>query len=319
MVYLRFFLKRLLLFVPTLIGATLLIFSLLHLAPGSPVVGILGTEATPELIERLTEDLGLDKPIHIQYYKWLSRIVHGEFGHSYLIKGGANIGGLIRERLPKTFELAGLSFLWAVIIGIPLGVISAVKENTWIDSLVRVVSLAGVSIPYFWTGILAILIFGVYLGQPWAYGGYVPFLSDPIGNLLHMLFPSVILGSVYAALLARMTRSSMIDILTKDYILAAEAMGIKRYVIIMSDAFRNAFLPVLTLMGMAVGLLLRGSVMIEAVFNIPGLGNLIIDAGLRRDFPVLQASLFVVVFLFLVSNLIVDMLYGILNPKITYE
>lgn len=319
MAYFKFLFKRILLFIPTLIGATFLIFSLLHLAPGSPVVAMLGTEATPELIERVTHDLGLDKPIHIQYYKWLSRIVHGEFGHSYLIKGGANIGGLIRERLPKTLELAGLSFLWAVIIGIPLGVISALKENTWIDNLVRVISLAGVSVPYFWTGILAILIFGVYLGQPWAYGGYVPFLSDPIGNLLHMLFPSVILGSVYAALLARMTRSSMIDILTKDYILAAEAMGIRRYVIIMSDAFRNAFLPVLTLMGMAVGLLLRGSVMIEAVFNIPGLGNLIIDAGLRRDFPVLQASLLVVVLLFLVSNLIVDMLYGVLNPKITYE
>lgn len=319
MAYFKFLFKRILLFVPTLIGATLLIFSLLHLAPGSPVVAMLGTEATPELIERVTHDLGLDKPIHIQYYKWLSRIVRGEFGHSYLIKGGANIGDLIRERLPKTLELAALSFLWAVITGIPLGVISAVKENTWIDNLVRVVSLAGVSIPYFWTGILAILIFGVYLGQPWAYGGYVPFLGDPIGNLLHMLFPSIILGSVYAALLARMTRSSMIDILTKDYILAAEAMGIERYVIIMSDAFRNAFLPVLTVMGMAVGLLLRGSVMIEAVFAIPGLGNLIIDAGLRRDFPVLQASLLVVVFLFLVSNLIVDMLYGVLNPKITYE
>ena len=138
-------------------------------------------------------------------------------------------------------------------------------------------------------------------------------------NLLHMLLPAIILGSVYSALLARMTRSSMIDVLSKDYILAAEAMGIRRYVIVMNDAFRNAFLPILTIMGMAVGLLLRGSVLIEAVFTIPGLGNLIIDAGLRRDFPVLQAGLLVVVFLFLVSNLIVDVLYGILNPKISYE
>lgn len=311
----RYFLRRVLLAAPVLLGISVLAFALVRLVPGDTVTVMLGMQYTEERAEALRESLGLDRPLPVQYAVWLGRVARGDLGVSGFT--GQPVVDALRERLPVTLQLAGTAVLLAVLVAIPLGMVAAANRGRWPDHAAMAVGLAGLSIPNFWFGILLILLFARTLG--WApSGGFVPFAEDPAANLHAMVLPSVALALAVAAVLVRMMRSSMLEVLGRDYIRMARAKGCGPLRVHGVHALRNALIPVLTVLGIQVGYLLGGSVVIESVFSLPGIGLLALEAIRSRDYVLLQGVILFVGAAFLFINLAVDLLYAAINPRIRY-
>jgi peptide/nickel transport system permease protein len=313
-----YILKRLMLAIPTLVVASIIIFLLIHLAPGGPVRVMLGPMQDPALIEKLRHQLGLDLPLHQQYLRWAGKALQGDLGISVTIQRGAPVWELLRDRYKVTLELATLSMIIALLIAFPAGIISALRQNRLADHIARLVAMAGVSIPNFFLGIMLILIIGVYGQKPWATGGFTP-ISESLGeNLRQMMLPSLTLGTAYSAIVMRMLRSSMLDVSGQDYVRTAHAMGLRQGSIVGSDIVKNALIPVITVIGNSIGYLLGGSIVTETIFRLPGVGNLIITGVFRRDYPVIQGIVLTIVVLRIAINLTVDLLYSVIDPRIRY-
>lgn len=313
-----YILKRLLLAVPTLFIASLIIFLLIHIAPGGPVRVMLGPMQDEVLVAKIRHQLGLDLPLHEQYLQWAGKAIKGDLGISVTIQRGSSVMRLIAQRFAVTMELAFLSMVVATLIALPAGMISAMRQNRISDHLSRIAALIGVSIPNFFLGIVMILIFGVYFLFPWGAGGFVPISRSLSENLLRMILPAIALGTAYAAIVMRMMRSAMLDVMGQDYIRTSKAMGIKKSSIVFRDIARNALIPVVTVMGNSVGYLLGGSIVTETVFRLPGMGNLVITGVFRRDFPVIQGIVLTIVVVRIAVNLLVDLTYSSIDPRIRY-
>lgn len=321
-----FIIKRFLQFIPVLIGISILVFFLLHLIPGDPALTLLGQDATPEDLERLRDVMGLNEPIYIQLMVFLRNLVQGDLGLS--IFQDTPVITLIAKHLPATIELALVSMVIALIISIPLGIISAVKQFSWLDYVSMFFAQLGVSMPVFWMGLLLIIGFSVNLNVLPSFGRGEP-LFEAIGHTIqtgnlyyvvdsfqHLILPAFTLGVMSAALITRMVRSAMLEVLKEDYIRTAEAKGVRGIVVIIKHAFRNALIPVVTIVGLQFGNLLGGAIVTETVFAWPGIGRLVITAISQRDFPVVQGCVLMIALVFAIINLIVDILYAIINPKI---
>lgn len=307
----RFLLNRLLLLVPVLLGITFIAFTLLHLAPGDPVYVILGEEyQNVELRERIRTELGLDKPMLVQYASWLGKVVSGDLGSSILTRQA--VLPLILQRLKTTLLLASLTLVVSLVISIPLGAYSAARRNSWLDSTIRVVSTAGVAVPVFWVGILLILVFGLHLRLLPAGGG----LSQH--GLKALILPTAALAASFSAILTRVVRSEVMETLQQDYIRTAKAKGVTATSMVMRHGFRNALIPVITIAGAEFGALLSGTVLTEHVFSLAGLGSLMIESIYRRDFPLIQGALLIIGAGFVLVNLLVDLLYVFVDPRIRY-
>lgn len=325
----KYIIRRILNLIPIFFGVSLIVFLIVHLAPGDPVTIMLGEEATEESIERLKRVYGLDQPLHIQYFRWLGNVLQGDMGRS--IRQWRPVTELIFERLGATFELAFMSIFIAVMIAIPLGILSAVRQGSWVDFSSLLASLIGISMPNFWLGLMLLTYLGLRFDFFPLFGrdislmqGLIEFfsrgsLSSIIHALRYLLLPAVALGTASAALITRLTRSSMLEVLRQDYIRTARAKGLNERVIIFRHALKNALLPVITVLGLQIGFLLGGAVVTETVFAWPGIGRLIVNSITQRDFPIIQAGTLFLAVLFSVVNLLVDISYGYLNPKIRYD
>ena len=311
---LRFYiLQRLFSLVIVLIGSSGLVFLIMRALPGDPASAMMGLDTTPEMVEAMRRQLGLDQPLGKQYWDWVVAALQGDFGRSLAMR--REVTDLVMSRFPITLLLSVLALIIAFLIAIPAGVLAAVRKGTWVDHVSRVVALAGVSMPSFWLGLLLILLFSSVLGwlPP---GGYVSPLEDFRLGMAHIILPAFTLGTYYAATIARMLRSSMLDVLNRDYILVAESLGISRRVVIWRDAFKNGLIPTLTVSGFAFGYMLSGTILIEVIFNIPGLGRLLYDGISYRDYTLVQGVVLFNIAIFVVVNFIVDVLYAVLDPRI---
>ena len=299
---------------PTLFGVAVLVFLLIRFIPGSVVEQILGAQfnTSEGQIEALRVYFGLDKPIYVQFWRWFSDAVTGDFGTSW--RQGVPVRELIFSRLPVTLELALLSLIIALLIAIPSGAISAMKRGSATDSIFRLTSLIGLSTPEFWLGTLLVLVSARYFGWSPA-ARYVTFREDPLGHLLVMFLPALTLGFVLAANISRMTRSALLDVLGSDYVRTARAKGLAERQVFAGHALRTAAIPIVTIVGLQFGYLLGGVVVVEQVFTLPGMGRLAIGAIQQRDYPLVQGVILVSAFLFILVNLIVDMLYFWLDPR----
>jgi peptide/nickel transport system permease protein len=314
LVDLRFYiLQRLFSLVIVLIGSSGLVFLIMRALPGDPASAMMGLDTTPEMVEAMRRQLGLDQPLGKQYWDWVVAALQGDFGRSLAMR--REVADLVMSRFPITLLLSFLALIIAFLIAIPAGVLAAVRKGTWVDHVSRVVALTGVSMPSFWLGLLLILLFSTVLGwlPP---GGYVSPLEDFRLGMAHIILPAFTLGTYYAATIARMLRSSMLDVLNRDYILVAESLGISRRVVIWRDAFRNGLIPTLTVSGFAFGYMLSGTILIEVIFNIPGLGRLLYDGISYRDYTLVQGVVLFNIAIFVVVNFIVDVLYAVLDPRI---
>ncbi|MGA9172541.1 MAG: ABC transporter permease [Thermoactinomyces sp.] len=304
--------RRLLLAIPVIFLVTLMVFSLMHMLPGDPATVILGQEATPEAVAALRAELGLNKPLIVQYFDWLAGVLHGNLGNSLV--DHTPVSELIMQRLPATIELTIGTFIVAILIAIPAGILSAVRPRSLIDYSSTLFALGGMSIPHFWLGMMFIVLFAVKLGWLPA-SGYVPFSDDPLGNLSAMIMPIIATGLRESAVLMRMMRSSLLEVMHADYIRTAYAKGLKERFVILRHALKNALVPVVTTSGLIVAGLLGGLVITESIFSIPGFGKLIVDSIFNRDFVTVQGAILVSALLIVVINLLVDILYFIIDPR----
>jgi peptide/nickel transport system permease protein len=312
----KFVLRRLVLSIPILLLVSIMVFSLIHLIPGDPVTYMLGQEATPEVKEALRHELGLDRPLVVQYFAWLGRVVQGDLGRSLIDR--SSVSEQIRLRLPATIELAIGAFLVALLIAVPAGVLSATRRGSLVDYFSTVFALGGLSLPSFWLAMMFIILFAVKL-QWLPASGYVPFSENPRANLTAMLMPMVATGIRESAALTRMLRSSMLEVLDADYVRTARAKGLREGVIVLRHALRNGLVPVVTASGLVVAGLLGGLVITETIFSIPGFGRLIVDAIFQRDFITVQGAILVSAVLVVVVNLVVDILLAMIDPRIKQE
>lgn len=311
---LRLLLSRLALAVPVLFLVSVVAFGLLRLAPGDPAQLQAGAEAGPDVVQAIRRELALDRPLPDQYLVWLSRLVRGDFGVSYSAR--LPVLSLIGERLPTTLQISAAALLLTVLLGIPMGIASALRKDRAADQAIRVASLIGISVPGFVIGILIVLVFGWYYPGILPYEGFVPFSQDPLNSLRHTLLPALTLAGSALGIVARQTRASMLEVLNQEYITAARAFGISERELIWKDALRNALLPVITTLGLITGYLLGGSVVIETVFGIAGLGRLLVESFAARDYPVTIGVMLFIATVFVGVNLVVDLLYGVVNPRI---
>jgi peptide/nickel transport system permease protein len=309
----RFVVRRSLAALVALFVASVFVFAAVRSLPGDPALALSGEGRDPEANAAIRLKYGLDEPLPVQYARWLALAVTGDLGRS--IRTGQPVMDEIVMRLPVTLELALLAGLFALAFGIPLGIIAALRRASRVDYAASGVGLVGMSIPTFWLGIMLILVFAVWLDLLPA-SGYVPFLEDPIGNLQRMLLPAIVLGAGLGAVLLRQVRSAMIGSLGADYIRTARAKGLADRQVIVGHALRNSLIPVVTILGLELGALISGSVVTESIFLIPGFGRLIIEAISRRDYPVIQGVALFSAVVFVAINLIVDVLYSVLNPRV---
>ena len=310
-----YLLRRLLATIPVMGVVALFVFALLHLSPGDPAAVIAGDYARPADVQRIRQQLGLDQPLHVQLAIWLGHVLRGDLGTS--IFSGLPVATLIRQRLEPTLALTVCTITIAVLLAVPLGVVAAWQAGTWIDRLVMVVAVLGFSVPVFWLGFLLIYSFAVQL-EVLPVQGYVSFRQGLVPCLKHLVLPSFTLGLVYMALIARMTRASVLEVLREDYIRTAHAKGLQPHVVLLWHALKNAALPIVTVIGVGVALLIGGVVVTESVFAIPGLGRLTVDAILHRDYPVIQGIILVFSGVYVLVNLLVDVAYTFLDPRIRY-
>ena len=310
---LTFLVRRIATIVPTLVFVSMLIFGLQQLLPGDPAVVLAGEDRDPDVVAYLRQKLHLDEPLPVRYLYWIKGVVHGDFGESQRMQ--KPVLALIVEKLPVTLELAAMAILIALLIGIPAGIISAVRRNSAWDYAANVVALWGLSTPNFWLGIMLILLFSVTLGWLPASGFVSPF-EDLRGNLAALIMPAFVLGNAIAAVLMRHTRSAMLQVLSSDYVRTARAKGLPERDVILKHALRNALIPVITLGALEHGTLLSGAVLTEQVFTIPGFGKLIVDAVFNRDYAVVQGVVLFTATAYIVLNLFADIAYVIVNPQI---
>jgi peptide/nickel transport system permease protein len=304
----EYILKRLLMVIPILLGVATIIFMLMFLVPGDPARLLMGQHGDEKVLENIRREMGLDKPIYIQYVKYIGKLAKGDLGTSYRQK--RPVTQIIRERFPATAKLAVASMILSIIIGITAGIIAAVNRNKFWDLLVMVLSLSGISMPVFWLGMMLILIFASGLG--WLpVGGY-----GRSGDLRHILLPALSLSAVFIGYIARMMRSSMLEVIGKDYIRTARAKGLSERAVIVNHALRNAFIPVITIIGINFASLLGGAVATETVFAWPGLGRATVDAIRVRDLPVVEGCVIFLAFIFVMVNLLVDISYAWIDPRI---
>ena len=306
-------LRRLAVALPTLLLVSMMVFGLQKLLPGDPAVALAGEEHNPEVIEYLRQKYRFNDPVPVQYAAWLGSLAHGDFGTS--IRTRLPIGTMLAEKLPVTIELAVLSMLVAILLGLPIGIFAALRRSTAFDYGASLFGLAGLSIPHFWFGIMLILLFSVNLGWLPA-GGYVPASESLWNNLKTMLMPAVVLGTGTAAILMRHTRSAMIQAMKQDYIRTARAKGVSERIIVLRHALPNALIPVVTLGTLQFGELLAGAVLTEQVFSIPGFGKMIVDGVFSRDYAVVQAVVLCTAAVFLLMSLVADLAYVLLNPRL---
>jgi peptide/nickel transport system permease protein len=328
--------KRLLQIIPVVVGVTLIAFALIHLAPGDPARTMLGQHASQQEIAEIRAKYGLDQPLYVQYFVWLGDVLHGDLGRSIL--SHEQVTTEIAERFPNTIELAIAAMIFAILIGVIAGIISATKQYSIADYSVMGIALFGISMPVFWLGIMLMMIFGVFLGWLPIGGridllipfnritGFMVFDSIITGNgaalisvLRHLILPAIALGTIPMAIIARTTRSSMLEILRQDFIRTERAKGLSERKVIYKHAIRNAMIPVVTVIGLNFGLLLSGAILTETVFSWPGVGRLVVDAVYARDYPLVIGCILVFALVFVIVNLVTDVLYTYIDPRIHYD
>lgn len=303
---------------PVLFAVSIMVFALTHVMAGDPVEAIAGGDdavLSPEAIAQLREELGLNAPLPVQYLRWLGDAIRGDLGNSITTR--RPVTETIAARLPTTLQLALTAWAIGVSISIPLGILAAVKRNSWVDHMATVIALGGVAMPSFWMGLMFILVFGVWF-QWLPPSGFVSVFDSPLEAAKYLIMPAVTLGLHQTGSLTRQMRSSMVEVLTQDYVRTARAKGLKERSVLISHALRNATLPVLTILGLQAGALVGGTVVIEQVFAIPGMGRLALSAVMSQDIPVLQGVVLVAAVAVLAANLLTDLLYGVLDPRIRY-
>jgi peptide/nickel transport system permease protein len=332
----QYAIKRFLTIVPVLIGVSLIVFSFTHLIPGDPAVAMLGERATPQRVAEVRAQLGLDEPLYKQYFIYVGKILRGDFGAS-ILRGDPVLRDLVR-RFPATVELATSAILIAILVGVPMGIISAVWRNSFFDGVSRLVALAGVSMPIFWLGLMLAWCFGVVLG--WLPTGFrlgtdVTLVAvtnfnvldslltkNPaalVSSLRHLILPAIALSTIPMAVIARMTRASLLEVLSQDYIRTAESKGLPQRSVILRHAMRNALLPVMTVTGLQVGRLLAGAILTETIFSWPGIGLWIYESIQARDYPIVQGATLFIATIFVMVNLLTDVLYASVDPRIKYD
>ncbi|MGN7456945.1 ABC transporter permease [Paenibacillus pasadenensis] len=333
---LNYAIRRLLMLVPVLLGMTVIVFMIIRAIPGDPAEVILGEKASPQSKEALRQELKLDEPLYVQYGDYLGKLLSGDLGKS--IRSKEPIATEIGPYLAATLELTAFAMLFAIVVGVNAGIVSAWRQNSWFDYASMLIALVGVSMPIFWLGLMEQWIFALELKWLPSIGRANP--RDPIdavtglylidtlvagrfdqfGTVLkHLVLPGIALGTIPMAIIARMTRSSMLEVLRSDYIRTAKAKGLSQLGVIYKHALRNAFIPVLTVIGLQFGLLLGGAVLTETIFAWPGIGRYIFDAISARDYPVIQSGILIIAFLFVLINLLVDLLYAAVDPRISYK
>lgn len=309
--------RRLLTIIPTLLVASILIFSFMHLMPGDPAAVMLGTNATPEQVERLRTQMGLNRPIYIQFFTWVRGAFVGDLGESIFFQ--SPVMSVIRSRAETSILIAIFSMILILIIGVPVGVISAVKNNTLLDQVSMGFAMLAASIPTFWLGLNLMIIFSVNLGWLPSSGFPSVIESGNLMNLKYLILPCITLAAPNSALIIRLTRSSMLDVMKEEYVKTARAKGLKEFDVVIKHIFRNAIISVVAALGFTFIALLSGTVVTETVFSLPGVGSLVVQSVLRRDYPVIQGVIFVVVILYVVINLLTDLSYAFLDPRISYD
>jgi peptide/nickel transport system permease protein len=331
----RYLGRRVLELIPVFFGVLLVVFTISHLTPGDPALVMLGERATPEAIERLREELGLKQPLHIQFFRYMGRVMRGDLGES--IQSDERVIVELGQRFPATVELTLVAMVIASVVGILTGSIAAARQNSWFDGTSMVVALFGFSMPIFWLGIMMILLFAAWLGW-FPISGRLDFTIDlarrtnlyildgilsgnwaAVGSALHhLVLPAVTLSTVPLAIIARMTRSSLLEVLRQDYVRTARAKGMAEARVVIRHALRNAAIPVVTVIGLNVGSLLGGAILTETIFAWPGVGRLVVDAIFARDYPLVQGAVLMIALLFVMVNLLVDLSYAFLDPRIRY-
>lgn len=312
----QYVLKRIFSIVPVLFVVSVIIFMIIHLTPGDPAVVMLGADANIEQIDVLHEELGLNRPIYEQYLTWIGNVFQGDLGSSFFTKEPVTLA--IFEHLIPTLTLASLGMIVALLIAIPLGIAAANRRGSIVDTSIMGLSLLGMSVPNFLFALFLMLIVGVQLG--WLpVAGYQPLSAGIWNHLKYLIMPAISLGVVQAALIARMTRTSMLDTLNANYIKMARSKGVKNFKIVYKHALRNALLPILTVIGQSFGSMVAGAVVAEIIFNIPGIGQLIINSVERRDYSVIQGVVLFVTFFYIFINLIIDLLYGLVDPRVRLD
>jgi ABC-type dipeptide/oligopeptide/nickel transport system permease component len=305
---LRYLIRRLLLTIPVLLGVATLVFALIHLVPGDPAQSMLGEGASVEEVDKLRHALGLDRPLVVQYRTFLTGLVKGDLGVSF--RYGTPVVREIRDRLFRTVQLAAAAMTVAIVCALPLGIIAAVFRGTAIDHAAMTLALVGISMPNFWLGPLLAILFAVYLG-------WLPVAGT--GTIWHLVLPAVTLGAALAAILARMTRASLLEELRELYVLAARARGLSRARAVVRHAFRNSLIPVVTIIGLQFGAVLTGTIITETIFAWPGVGRLLIQAINFRDYPLVQGCILFISLTYVLMNLLTDLTYGLLDPRIRYD
>ncbi len=313
---LRYIVYRVLQAIPVLLASTVFIFLLLHLIPGDPAEMAAGSDATEEEIEAVRAEMGLDRPLYIQYGIWVGNLMQGDLGRSY--RTGRSVLELISQRIPATFQLATAGIVVALLISVPFGVMAAVLSDHWVGHTINSINSLLISVPNFWMAILFILFFAVSLDllPP---GGRVSFADDPVGALRTLILPAIILGVREGNVMFRYVRSALLDILNMSYLRTARAKGVREWSVVWIHAFPNAFIPILTILGLTLGRLLGGAVIVESVFAWPGLGRMLLDAINTRDYTLAQGVFLVMAVFFVVVNLLTDIAYGIVDPRVRLE
>lgn len=304
----RYILKRLIEMIPILFVVTVLVFLFVHFIPGDPARLVAGKDASTQEVEIIRTELGLDKPMVVQYVDYMKNLLTGNLGNS--LKTGMPVTSMFAPRIMPSIYLTLLSMAWAIVFGLVLGILSAIFKGKWIDHIVTIIAVSGISVPGFWLGLMLIQVFSVSLG-------WLP--TSGAGSFASYILPSITLGAGIMSMLARFTRSSLLETMQSDYIRTGRAKGLKETLVIGRHAMKNSLIPVITIAGLQFGFLLGGSVVVETVFGFPGMGRLLIDSISFRDYPVIQAELLLFAFQFIMVNLIVDILYSVFNPKIRYS
>ena len=312
----RYLARRLITTFVVLLLVSFISFCIMQMVPGDPALVMAGAAAPADEVQRIREQFGLDQPFHVQLLRWYGGMIQGDLGQSITL--GRSVVAAIIERLPSTVALAGFAFVLTVAFGLVAGVISALKQDTWIDHTIMTLAVVGVSVPSFWIGLIMIIGFAVMVDWLPA-GGYVTITENPVMWFKSLILPSIALALLQMGLLARITRASMIEVLRQDFVRTAHAKGLPRWMVVGKHAFMNVMIPVVTVIGIVFSLLLSGSVVIETVFSIPGLGRLMATSIVTRDYPVIQGALLITAAMFVLINLFVDVLYAYLDPRIHYD
>lgn len=308
--------RRLFSLIPVLLVVSIVVFMIIHLIPGNPAAVMLGSQATPEQLAEMEQKLGLDQPLPVQFGHWLSNVLQGDLGSSLV--SDKSVSTLIAERMPATLALTIYALIISLVIALPLGILAAVRHNTGWDYTAMMVALLGISIPNFWAGLLLIIIFSLHLGW-FPSTGYVELTESIWMHMKHLTLPAISLGFIQAGVVTRMTRSSMLEVLQQDFIRTIRAKGGTEKNVIFKHALKNAMIPIITIVGLNFGLLLGGTVVVETIFSIPGIGSLVVQSVFNRDYPVIQGVILLISVIYVMINLIVDLLYAYFDPKIDYS